>query len=1457
MAAGLVLSVRTPRIQTWLVQRVTSYLAGELKTQVTLDRIEIEFFRTLNLQGLYIEDLHHDTLLYAGEIRVTIELFNLNANKIYLSDIDLRDGVIKLQKYPDEKGLNFNFIVDYFSVEKTDTTPSKPFDFNPGEITLTNIVFVYRDNRYNDYFKGVDFEDIRVQKLEAVIDDIRFEGDSVYANIQNLAFTEKSGFRVEYLETAAKFSPVSMDFENMLLKTPETQLQGWITFRFESWDDFDEFIDKVRINSGFDESVLSSRDLVYFSSELEGLDQEITFSGNIKGTITQLRGKNLDIAFADHSHFRGDISIAGLPDFNESFFDLVVEELVTDKYEIESIPDYPFNRNVKIALPDNMASFGRVKFSGKFTGFLNDFVAYGNAQTAIGYITSDINLKIDEEVNHSSYSGHLAVTGFDVGKLTGNTELLGQTTFKAKVTGSGFSVAKVNAKMEGVINSLTLNRYEYKNIEVNAQIARKLFKGELKVNEENLGLDFNGTIDLTNKIPVYDFRTVIDHAKLSRLNLINRDTTVTFNTVAEINVSGKDIDEMTGYIRLGKTEYIEINDTIRLDSLIYTSRYDGQNKIASLRSDIVDFNMNGYYKRTSMFNEAEKLIVNYIPILKSRNKNVPNYFNAQYDLTFKETKAVTDIFFPDLTISEGTKMSGHLNSAENSFALLLVSDSIRYFETLFSGVRLDAHTGNSYLNVQNHYQSITTRDTLRMKNVSIEGRTNKNESTYTIALAAKDSLKTNLVIKGQSEYLPSGQIRIHFLPSQIVMNYKPWQIHPENAILIDSSAVIISNFVLTSEGEKVSLDGIASEKESDRLHLNLENFHTETLNPFLAMYDVEMGGVATGTGTFAALFAKPGITSDMEIKNLNLYKDTLGDAKINFNFLTSDKIITLQALVDRGGVKNIEVDGKYYIRKVNDSLDFRVQLHKTNLTAFSGYAKGLVSDIRGKATGELKVTGPVKKISLLGKVRLSQTSFIVDYLNTRYSLAEEVEFSEKYFRFKNFTVNDEHGNKAKVDGYLYHNHLSDFILDINIDAKNFQMLNTRPVQNELYYGTAYGTGKVRIMGPLDLITMNIAIKTEKNTRIFIPLSNPDEISRSSYINFINTEQAITAAIEEQVDLSGISMKFDLDVTPDAEMQLIFDSKIGDVIKGRGYGNIIMSINTAGDFKMYGNFQVVSGDYLFTLQNLLNKKFIINPGGTIRWDGSPYDATIDLEGVYKLKASLYDLIKDTAYTDRVPVEVHLHLSGKLFNPNIAFDIEVPDIDPTAETLINRFISTDESKSTQSMSLLVLNRFSPGEGVDNQGSSSMGVSANAAELLSQQLSVWASQISDVVDVGVNYRAADAFSEEELEVMLSTQLFNDRVSVDGNVGVAGSNSENTSSLIGDFNVEVKVSKDGRLRFKTFNKTINSSILNNYNSPYTQGVGIFYREEFDTLGELFRRYFNQPKKEEPVGAQLQEQEP
>ncbi|MFO7979158.1 MAG: translocation/assembly module TamB domain-containing protein, partial [Bacteroidales bacterium] len=432
-----------------------------------------------------------------------------------------------------------------------------------------------------------------------------------------------------------------------------------------------------------------------------------------------------------------------------------------------------------------------------------------------------------------------------------------------------------------------------------------------------------------------------------------------------------------------------------------------------------------------------------------------------------------------------------------------------------------------------------------------------------------------------------------------------------------------------------------------------------------------------------------------------------------------------------------------------------------------------------------------------------------------------------------------------------------FSLNIMLQPENMAILNTTAAHNDLYYGKAFMTGLAHIHGPVNQIVMDISARTNRGTQIFLPLGYTGDVVENNFITFITKDTTVVAKALAPSELSGVTLNFDLEVTPDAEVQLIFDSQIGDIIRGRGTGNLKFEITSLGSFNMYGDYVIEQGDYLFTLQNLINKRFNIQQGGSIRWAGDPYDADIDLTAAYRLRTPLYDLMMEVdssdTYRRRVPVETILVLKDKLFNPTITFDINLPGGDETIRETIERLITTEQEMNRQVFSLLVLNRFMPTSTDQYNTALGYGVGSTSSELLSNQLSNWLSQISSDFDIGVNYRPGDEISSQELEVALSTQLFDDRVTIDGNIGVAGNHpaSQRTSTLIGDVVVEIKITPEGKFRVKAFNRS-NTFDLMNTNSPYTQGVGVFYRKEFDSLGDLLRNN----KRVKPDAAYLPEEE-
>jgi hypothetical protein len=497
-----------------------------------------------------------------------------------------------------------------------------------------------------------------------------------------------------------------------------------------------------------------------------------------------------------------------------------------------------------------------------------------------------------------------------------------------------------------------------------------------------------------------------------------------------------------------------------------------------------------------------------------------------------------------------------------------------------------------------------------------------------------------------------------------------------------------------------------------------------------------------------------------------------------------------------------------------------------------------------------------------GAVMVENASLNIDYLRTRYTFNDTIRFDNSGIKFNNIRLKDERGNTAVVNGSVYHQYFRDFKANITVNANDMIVLNTKPKDNELFYGTAYASGVTTIKTDNNILSFDISASTRNNTRFYIPLNSGLSISDYSFVTFIDSSRKTpsgTLPVSNPPDTrkgSDIDLNFDLEVTPDAEVQLIFDSKAGDVMKGHGSGNLNISLNK-GVFKISGDYIVEEGDYLFTLGNLLNKRFSVENGGKITFNGNVDDADIDMKAIYRLRTSLYELLGDESFKERIPVECQLNLTGKLFNPVVEFNIYLPTADEKTRTLVKNAITTEEELSRQFLYLLVMNGFysdpsSTAGTTATSGTSAMGVTTT--EMLSNQLSNWLSQISNDFDIGFVYRPGyKDINTQEVEVALSTQLLNDKVTINGNFDVRGagtaSGTDNNYPITGDFDIEYKITE--RIRFKVFNRFNNP--YTGKGVPYTQGVGLFYRQEFDSFSDLFRKRKkgDMKKEEEPLPVQ------
>jgi len=527
-------------------------------------------------------------------------------------------------------------------------------------------------------------------------------------------------------------------------------------------------------------------------------------------------------------------------------------------------------------------------------------------------------------------------------------------------------------------------------------------------------------------------------------------------------------------------------------------------------------------------------------------------------------------------------------------------------------------------------------------------------------------------------------------------------------------------------------------------------------------------------------------------------------------------------------------------------------MDKLRLNILEPYLAGVVSDLSGISSGSIRLTGTSRQPLFNGNIQVQKTSLKVDYLQTVYSFSDILDIKNNHLIFNDFEILDESGNSAVLNGRIRNNYLRDFNFDLSLDADNFRFLATRERHNPSYYGDAIASGIIRFSGSRGDLRLDATASTDRGTHIFIPVNKDRSIEENNFITFINSSGTVLPDPQEretEKKITGFDFNMNLEISPDATTEIIFDPQVGDIMKGNGEGNIQLVMDPQGEFQMFGDYVIEDGEYLFTLQSIINKKLAVERGGTINWNGDPTGAVIDMHAIYNAKAAPSVLVPEAPeyLRKRMPVECHLIMTGNLLSPLISFDILMPTAEEETKNILRNAISTEEELTKQFLSLLVMNSFSSISAYGNpesEGGTGAGMAGvTASESLSNLLSSWLSQISNDFDIGLNYRPGDDISSEQVEVALSTQIFDDRVSIHTNVDVSTepsptAASPRTNSIAGDFDLDVKITENGKLRFKAYNRYNHDQLYKT--SPYTQGIGFVYREDFNNLGELGRRYLD-----------------
>lgn len=1458
-----------PQVQTFVAQKAAAYFSEKLGVTVTIDAVAIYIFNgKVKLKGLTVLDHHNDTLLSAGELSTRLDILDLTKKEIILGETTLSNALFRLHKYEGEKGMNLDYIIRQFKPKEPKPSTGEPFHFKIRRIALENVEFNYLDDTAPRLPAAFQPGNIRAVIERGEMQDFRIEKDSILFAVREIRAIEQSGSGMTHFETDFMICSTGMFFENMLLETPSgSYVNGDVRFRYDHWRSFGYFIDSVKFDTQITQAFVNLEDIGFYTDALSGIPVSFRMKGNVTGPVSALKARGLELGIGSDTRLNMNADVYGLPNINESFFDLKIQRLSA---KAEDIAKLRLNADKSpISLPQEVYNLGLITYTGRLTGGITDFVTKGLLTTAVGNFNTDLRLSAPDinRFNQASYSGSVRTALFDPGKLLGQRAVLGTVSADLTIDGTGFDPKTMSAEIQGNISSIGLLNYQYSDITLKGRFEKMAFEGEVVSKDPNLGLDFKGLTDFSGKTPQFNFNADVSCVDLQKLGFWKKSLII-HQAKLNLNLAAGGLDDLKGTLFVDSLDFTAEGKDHFVNRISLAADSSDGKRTVQVGGSLLTANFSGDFTFIPLINNLIYNANEYFPSIKVPYDSVAARQSQllYFDIDVIEMKPVWDIFSPKVFVSSGTKIEGKYFSEVRTAEVTVISDHLGYDKIKAADLDLTLSTSSADVDLNLSLSRFNASDSVWFDYIDVVSKAYNDSVDFIIDWKDDVYNITRGTIHFKTWLGNPGIYDLYFYDTRIFAKEKEWVLNDNAYIGYSENLLKAENFQLKSEfGGELILSGQACDTPDDKLNLTVRDFPMEYLRSFSSAIP-KPGGKLSGVAGIYSIFDKPFLTADLRIDSLSLFDEHLGDFIFKSSYNNTEQSLTINGNLETAFGNSFECkNGKIYLQSKDQNFDMPFTFQKFSIKPAETFIAPILTNLSGFLHGNLLLKGTFTSPVLTGSAYIESGHVDVPYIGGSYNLRfvnnKKIRISRTYIDFGEIILEDENYEKATLVGSIKHNDFKGFELYCEVKGKNFQFFNPDEEMSPAFYGKAIGTGTVVIKGPFDMLDIYAGIRTEKGTRLFIPMtSGPSTASENSFVIFVNsrdTSQAKPESVERKAP-SGIQLTVDAEINDNAEVQIIFDEYTGDVLRSVGNGNLRIEMNRLGDLAMFGDYEVIKGDYLFTLKNLVNKKLKLVQGGTIRWSGDPTLAKIDASASYSLRTSAAPIMEGTtslvgnAESDvsksRIPVDVIVKLSGQLLEPQIAFDIQFPTLDERTRAQLMQALSTEDEKNKQAFALLVLRQFiSSGTGAGDAANVAGG---NTLEVLSNQLSNWVSQLSDGLDLGVRYRNKDntTSGQDEVELALSTKLFNDRVSIDGNFGVATSKSTTATqnNNIFDVNVEVKLTDDGKLRLRGFNRSNDQNIIQAF--PYTQGVGISYQTSFDTWAELTTRKKKNKKKEAPT---------
>ncbi|AWV97782.1 hypothetical protein DJ013_06205 [Arcticibacterium luteifluviistationis] len=1486
--------------QTDMSQKAANWLSEKLGSKVTVGNVQISWLDEVRLEDVNIKDLQGRDMIYVREVYVNCKTnFTLRGDRVINFDnnldfVMLKEPDVKLIREEDGT-LNIDaWIKKAASLKaKRDTLSprvTKPFTID--EAVIQNGTFqlsdAYKDRYPDELF---DYSNFQIKNITGNVKDFFIHRDTITFHGTNIKGLEpRSNLAIKGIDTDFFYSKKQILLQNLEAKINNSVIKDFIGMYYDKPSDLNRFNTEVRLKANLKNSVFDSQDLGRLATTMYSYNENYRVDANLTGLVSDLYFENAKVGFGEQSYLAGKGHFKGFPDVKNAFYHMEVSPSFINAPDAKQ---YAGEGNYK----EYVEKFGKVNFEGLFKGTFVDFFTDAKINSSnLGLVNGKLLYEIEPVTKLPTYNTDIVQSRVSLGKLTGNDKLK-DISFKGKLIGAGYSIDNASFDMDGLIDQIWFNNYNFRNIKVNGLLRQSVFDGNVVVNDPNLSASVKGRVDFNPEQNQFRINGQIDKSNLMPLGFT--DEPIQLITEFNFDFDGNKLDNWLGQAAFKNTFVNREDRNLVIDDLTFLSKNDKNQRMMGIRTEYFDGDISGEFVPSVLLADLMELQKEYGLFFSGTADERERYYKtkvkdslkldyaAHYAVDVKDTKDFFAFFNPEVSVNEGMQVSGDIKIQSTSqVSLYTTVDTLIYKGNTFYNNELDFYSSKSAFSpdvltsliLSSEEQKLSSE--VETENLQLNGSWGGSKKiSFDGGIRQKDS-KNRALLFGDLSFLKNGfAISINPRNSFVDLLDFKWGFDKENQITVFGSEIQFEDFRVSNKEQSLALSGFVSEDSTKQLFAAINQFDLRALEPLAAL---RIEGVADGDVSISNYYRNPILLSNVVVSEL-VYKDILvGDVNAVIDWDRFLGKVKIDSKIEREGVKILDVAGTYDPNSDN-GMNLTADLDNANLIILGTFVDNIFSDLGGYANGELSITGRPRDPIIRGDVKIEDGQLKINSTGSYLYFSDIIKFTEEGFvadkgGFKVYDAKN-NGNEAYLEGGIFNGGGGNFMMGLHAyikDSDGFRLLNTGVNDNDAFYGNAFASGDIHLTGDFSDILITGNLVSKPRSKVTIPLDGAASVDTE-----VEAIPFATNPNEEQEDgekkkvinrnLNGVRVSFNLTVTPEAEVEILMDRSNNDKINAFGNARLSFDYDSRNnDFTMSGPYEVVSGKYDFSFQNLASlRKFEILEGSRISWSGDPYNAILAIKASYQTNIDMSG-IWSTETTDsevdntRYPVNVTVNITDDLQAPNIGYEInfeenQIPSRHQTDLLAFEQRLRDNEQLLSRNVSsVIAFNKLFPENNIRDAFDQQFLID-NINSMLSNQIGNLASKLDPNLEVGVLLGDFRQNLLNNMQLNFSYKFLNNRAKLSGKSSYSNGldNATTFSATQGQLSVggelEYLLSEDGIWKLKVHSRSVpnsNYSFLNATTGNVTvSGASILFSRNFNS-------FFNKKPNKIPIGVGKKEEE-